>query len=267
MKIDSLKLVYFSPTGTTKKVAHSIIKGLDIKPAILYDITKPQIRENITIKTGKEELLIVAVPVYMGRVPAIISKYLHRIKANKTPVICIVVYGNRTYASALLELQDILSGTGCIPVASGAFIGEHSFSDKEFPIAESRPDSSDLQIAENLGKKVKDKLHSIHAVEEILKNEVPGNYPYGGVTELWSVDFIAVSDKCTKKGTCAEVCPTGAINTEDTSIIDKEKCISCCACIKSCPENARTMKESRVKDAAIRLNKLFREPKIPEVFY
>ncbi|MFA5419414.1 MAG: 4Fe-4S binding protein [Bacteroidales bacterium] len=49
--------------------------------------------------------------------------------------------------------------------------------------------------------------------------------------------------------------------------MDKEKCISCCACIKNCPENARSIKESQVKEAAIRLNSLFREPKFPEIFY
>jgi len=266
MEILSLKLVCFSPTGTTKKVAQSIAKGLDIEQVSLYDITKPKTRETIT-ETKEEELLIVTVPVYMGRVPAIINKYLSNIKAHKTPVVCVVVYGNRTYGNALLELNDILSGAGCIPIAYGAFIGEHSFSSRELPIAEFRPDSNDLQFAENFGERIKEKLHSIQSVEEMCKIKIPGNYPYGGVTELWSVDFIAISDKCTKKGICAEVCPTGAINIENTNIIDKEKCISCCACIKNCPENARTIKESKVKDAAIRLNNLFREPKIPEVFY
>lgn len=266
MKIKSLKIICFSPTGTTKRIALSIAKGLDIKRVSLYDITKPEARENIS-ETKRDELLIVAVPVYMARVPAILNKYLNNIKAHKTPAVCVVVYGNRTYGNALLELNDILSGSGCIPVAGGAFIGEHSFSCKELPIAESRPDSNDLQFAENFGKRIKEKLHSVQSVKEISKVKIPGNYPYGGVTELWSVDFISISDKCRKKGICAEVCPTGAINLIDTSIIDKEICISCCACIKICPENARTIKESKVKDAAIRLNSMFREPKIPEIFY
>lgn len=63
------------------------------------------------------------------------------------------------------------------------------------------------------------------------------------------------------------MCPTGAIDREDTSIIDKEKYISCCSCIKNCPENALTIKESKVKEAAIRLNRQFQEPKNPEIFY
>jgi ferredoxin len=265
MEIQSLKLVCFSPTGTTKKVVQSIAKGLNIEQVSSYDITKPKARENI-IEAKEDELLIVAVPVYMGRVPALINNYLSNLKAHKTPLVCIVVYGNRTYGNALLELKDILTGTGCIPVAGGAFIGEHSFSTTELPIAESRPNADDLEYAINFGKKIKEKLQAVSTIDEITKIKIPGNYPYGGVTELWSVDFIAISEKCAKKGICVEVCPTGAIDIEDTSIIDKEKCISCCACIKNCPENARKIKESKVKEAAIRLNSLFRVPKIPEGF-
>ncbi len=266
MEIHSLKLVCFSPTGTTKKVAQSIAKGLNIEKVNLYDITKPEEREN-KLKIIENELLIVAVPVYMGRVPALIYNYLSNIKATKAPTVCVVVYGNRTYGNALLELKNILTGKDCIPIAGGAFIGEHSFSSTELPIAESRPKPDDLDYAINFGKKIKEKLLSVSSIDEINDIKIPGNYPYGGVTELWSIDFIAISDKCSKKGICSEVCPTGAIDKEDTSIIDKEKCISCCACIKNCPENARTIKESKVKEAAIRLNSLFQEQKTPDIFF
>ena len=177
-----------------------------------------------------------------------------------------VVYGNKTYGNALLELKDILVGTGCIPIAGAAFIGEHSFSNAELPIAQSRPNINDLKYAENLGRSVIMKLNHIQSIEESHEVIVPGNHPYGGVTELWNVDFIAVNDRCTKHGICAEVCPTGAISIENTKLIDIEKCISCCACIKKCPENARTIKEGKVKDAAVRLNNLFQEPKKAEVF-
>ncbi|NLF43222.1 MAG: 4Fe-4S binding protein [Bacteroidales bacterium] len=266
MELQSLKLVCFSPTGTTKKVAQSIVKGLNIEKVHQYDITKPEGRGNI-IEAGEEELLVVAVPVYMGRVPSLIIECLSNIKGKKTPTVCVVVYGNRTSGNALLELNDILTKTGCITIAGGAFIGEHSFSTAELPIAKSRPNVDDLRYATNFGNKIKEKLLSVSTIDEISNVKIPGKYPYGGVTELWSVDFIAVSNKCSNKGICSEVCPTGAINKEDTSIIDIEKCISCCACIKSCPENARTIKESKVKEAAIRLNSLFQEPKAPEVYY
>ena len=95
---------------------------------------------------------------------------------------------------------------------------------------------------------------------------IPSNYPYGGVTELWSIDFIAVSKDCKECGICAEECPVGAIDSKNSALIDTVICTLCCACIKHCAQNARTMKPGIMKDAAIRVHELFRERKEPELF-
>jgi len=265
MKIQSLKLVYFSPTGTTKAIIQGIARGINQSAVELIDITKPNARKQ-QLQTSENELLVVAVPVYMGRVPALLMEWLLRIKAHNTPTVCIVVYGNRVYDDALLELKDTLITCGCLPITCAAYIGEHSFSSSETPTAEGRPDASDLHHAELLGRKINEKLLSISSVDHISDINIPGNYPYGGVTELWNVDFIAVSNDCAQCGICAEVCPVGAIASENSNLIDNEKCITCCACIKNCPQNARTMKTGLVKDAAIRLNTLYQERKEPVFF-
>lgn len=265
MKIQSLKLVCFSPTGTTKTIIQGVARGINQHTVELIDITTPDARKQ-QLQTSENDLLIVAVPVYMGRVPALINEWLHGIKAHNTPTVCIVVYGNRVYDDALLELKDILKKCGCIPIAGAAYIGEHSFSSSETPTAEGRPDASDLNHAELFGRKINEKLLSVSSVEQISHINIPGNYPYGGITELWNVDFIAISNECTQCGICAEVCPVGAMDSENSNLIDKEKCITCCACIKNCPQNARTMKPGLVKDGAMRLNKLYKERKEPVFF-
>jgi ferredoxin len=265
MKIQSLKLVYFSPTGTTKAIVQGVARGINQSAVELIDITKPNARKQ-QLQTSGNELLVVAVPVYMGRVPALLIEWLHAIKAHNTPAVCIVVYGNRVYDDALLELKDILIKRGCIPIACAAYIGEHSFSSSETPIAEGRPDANDLNHAELLGCKINEKLQSVSSGDGITEIKVPGIYPYRGDSKLWSVDFIAVSNECSQCGVCAEGCPVGAIDSENSNLIDKEKCITCCACIKNCPQNARTMKTGLVKDAAMRLNKLYKERKEPVFF-
>ena len=265
MNLESAKVVYYSPTGTTKAVVQGVARGLDADAIEFIDITKPSARKR-PIEISGNELFIVAVPVYMGRVPALLDEWLSAIKADNTPAVGVVVYGNRAYENALLELRDILKGRGCIPIAGGAYIGEHSFSSAETPTAAGRPDGADLAHAESFGRKIREKLESVSSVDQCPDLAIPGEYPYGGVTELWSVDFILVSDECTQCGICAEACPVGAINPDKSDLIDKEKCITCCACIKICPENARTMKDSPVKDAAMRLNKLYQDRKEPEFF-
>ena len=106
MQIQTLKLAYFSPTGTTRSIVQAVARGINQNSAEQIDVTKPNMRKK-QLQTSKNDLLVVAVPVYIGRVPALLGEWLHAIKADKTPAVCIVVYGNRAYDDALLELKDI----------------------------------------------------------------------------------------------------------------------------------------------------------------
>jgi ferredoxin len=265
MNIQSLRLVCFSPTGTTKAILRGIARGFNPTTMEIIDITTPEAR-NQTLKPLGNELLVVGLPVYMGRVPALITDWLHTISAQNAPTVCVVVYGNRAYEDALLELTDILILCGCIPIAGAAFIGEHSFSGNEFHTAKGRPDAIDLHQAELFGQKIQQMLNSIPSIADISGVEMPGCKPYRWNGKLWDVDFIKVSDACTQCGICAEGCPVGAIDLGNSSMIDHKKCITCCACIKNCPQNAKTMKTGLVKDAAIRLSNLYQKRKEPEFF-
>jgi ferredoxin/flavodoxin len=265
MEVQTLKLVYFSPTGTTKSVVQGISRGINQYSVEIVDVTDPDTRTK-PLQTSENELLVIAVPVYMGRVPALLLDWLQAINAQKTPVVCVAVYGNRAYDDALLELKNIMTKCGCKPIACAAYIGEHSFSTPEIPVAEGRPDAQDLHHAELFGRKIDEKLQSVFSVDQIPEVNVPGIHPYRGDSKLWNVDFIAVSDECMQCGVCAKRCPTGAIDPENSLLIDTEKCITCCACIKSCPQKARAIKTGLVKDASIRLSTRYQERKDPEFF-
>jgi NAD-dependent dihydropyrimidine dehydrogenase PreA subunit len=180
--------------------------------------------------------------------------------------LCVVVYGNRAYDDALLELKNIMTKSGCKPIACAAYIGEHSFSNPETPVAEGRPDAQDLHHAELFGRKIDEKLQTVLSVDLISDANLPGIYPYRGDSKLWIIDFIAVNDERTHCGVCAKGCPTGAIDPENNGLIDTEKCITCCACIKLCPKKAKTIKAGLVKGASIRLSTRYKERKEPEIF-
>lgn len=215
MKIESLKLVCFSPTGTSRAVLQGIARGIDPGNAELVDVTTPDARKK-PLQTSEDELLIVAVPVYMGRVPAILTEWLQAMKARNTLAVAVVVYGNRVFDDALIELNDILIGCGCTTIAGAAFIGEHSFSNAETPTARDRPDTSDLNLAEEFGRKIQEKLSTILSVDQVPGVHIPGCHPYRGDSTLWTVDFIAVSEDCTQCGACAEGCPAGAPSIRTT---------------------------------------------------
>ena len=53
MKIQSVKLVYFSPTGTTKAVARGIARGIDHGTVEELDITRPAARDRALEDLGE----------------------------------------------------------------------------------------------------------------------------------------------------------------------------------------------------------------------
>jgi ferredoxin len=265
MNIGTAKLVYFSPTGTTQNIVRAIARGFSPGSMEEIDITKPGARVQ-PLQVSENDLLIIGVPVYVGRVPAIVLPWLKAIKARNTPAVCVVLYGNRTYEDALLELRNLVTECGCTAVAGAAFLGEHSFSDATAPIAPGRPDAGDLRLAEEFGQKIQKQLRSVSPGSPIPEAAIPGQYPYRGDSRLWTEDFIAVGDTCTQCGICEEQCPVGAIDPEDSKKIDAKLCVSCCACIRNCPAQARSIKPGRVKDAQIRLHTLFPDRKEPECF-
>ena len=266
MKITSAKLACFSPTGTSRAIVQAISEGLSINDFELVDMTKPEVRQK-KLQTTNNELLVVAMPVYSGRLPVLAENWLNDISLSGTPTICVAVYGNREYDDALLELQDLVKKQGGVPLACAAFIGEHSFSAEGTPIAVSRPDKQDLEKACAFGTAVQKVIDSFEQNLEIPEIAVPGNRPYKERSKGAPLDFIEIGENCTECGVCASVCPTGAISKALPTETDLAKCIRCCACIKACPVHARSMKEGAMMDIARKLSSMCAERKEPVTFF
>jgi len=229
-----INLLYFSPTGTTAHVVEAVAAGMGGK-ATAYNITLPRERET-SREFDEEDLLIVGVPVYGGRIPQFLENYFVGVRGNRTPAVLVAVYGNRDYDDALLELRNIFEGNGFTAIAAGAFIGEHSFSDT---IATGRPDREDLESAVFFGRSVKEKLEATTA-QDWPGLAVKGNYPYK--ERKTAPPMAPVTDEhCLACGLCVEVCPMGAVDRSDFSYADAQKCIRCCSCIKNCPVKSKSM--------------------------
>jgi ferredoxin len=260
---NSVKLIYFSPTRTTKKIVEGIAAAFHGKSVKPFDLTPPTAKtEPVNELFGG--LAIIGTPVYAGRIPSDAIHRLQRIKANNTLAVVVVVYGNREYEDALLELKDLAINAGFTPIAGGAFIGEHSYADEKTPIANGRPDVEDLKKAKNFGKLIRDKIGRIQTPEEISPVHVPGNFPYRERPTRSKISPITKDPLCIQCGTCVDVCPTAAITLEEKIRTDQEACIRCCACVKNCPTHARVMEHPRIKQIAERLSKNAR--KEPEMY-
>ena len=239
--------VYFSATDTTKKTVLTIadeaarLLGAERED---YDFTLPGMREN-GFAAGKDDLVIFGTPVYAGRVPNVLLKYLATIQGNGALAVPVVLFGNRNFDDGLIELRDILENTGFHTVAAAAFVGEHTFSKT---LAAGRPDADDMKEALAFAGKIAEKVKGLPEGEAPAPVEVEGvPHPYRGYYQPRdrkgvSIDIrkvkSLVSDACDDCKICADVCPMGSISHENvreyTGI-----CIKCGACIKKCPKQAR----------------------------
>ncbi len=265
MQISNTVTAYFSPTGTTQKIINAIAKGTDAGQVKSLDLTLPD-GASQEIPDFNDDLVIIGAPVYAGRLPKEAVERLSKLKGNNTPAVLVVLYGNREFEDALIELKDIAVENGFIPVAGSAFIGEHSYTAPETPIAVGRPDADDLAKAEAFGKEIIKKLSSIEDIKNETPVEVPGNKPYKDGLPVSDDCAKTNMDLCTQCGTCIPLCPTGAIADDGAYTTDSAACILCCACVKGCPEDARYTDSERVKKAAKWLSENFAEPKQPEIF-
>jgi ferredoxin/flavodoxin len=251
MNITSINTILFSPTGTSRKVALAVADALSLGNRIV-DATYST-PSGVCYKS--DELVIVAVPVYGGKVAPLALQRIEALQGNNTPIVLIAVYGNRAYEEALVQLDEFVRCRGFVPIAAGAFVGEHSYSTSRYPIAKGRPDATDLADARAWGKSIGAKLAQIASPEavNVASLKAPTN---SFMSQLRFVNFIKEqrqvtaaakpkvevdADKCKLCGKCAKPCPTGAISTGDYLHTDTSRCIKCCACVKGCPAKARTL--------------------------
>jgi len=266
MQINHVKLVYFSPTATTKKTLESIAQGIGAQDVEHFDLTLPEGARQSIPPFAEDDLVILGAPVYGGRVPAEAVKRFKQIKAEQTLAVPVVLYGNREFEDALLELKDLAVELGFKPLAAGAFIGEHSFATEELPIAMGRPDSQDVQIAVEFGAKIKEKAGALQAADEQGDLQIPGRFPYEGGPKALAASPVTKEDVCVLCGTCASVCPTEAITVDAMVITKVELCIRCTACVKNCPTGARVWENEKLHQMATFLSEKCAARKEPRVF-
>ncbi|MGQ1911495.1 EFR1 family ferrodoxin [Marinifilum sp. RC60d5] len=264
MNTSSVNLIYFSPTGTSKKVIKAIGQELGVQQVNEFDITPLAFASSENVKI-ENELSIIAIPVYGGRVPEQALEHLQKFQVKNAPVVLLAVYGNRHYDDALLELKDAVLEIGFTPFAAGAFIGEHSYSIDRKPIAQNRPDESDIlkakQFAHDLLLKIQDGEANGFKI-----CDVPGNVPYKTKGQMPDIAPTTEEELCDLCGICAEVCPVDVIDVTDKVLTNSKACIRCCACIKACPTDARVFDNEFIDGIREKLFTNCSERREPEFF-
>ena len=195
--------ICFSPTGGTRKAADILAGELSTEIQNI-DLTDSTADFN-NISLTQNDISVIAVPSYGGRVPEPAAKRISAIHGNGSRAILMCVYGNRAYEDTLAELQDVAK----------------------------QADAQDQACLAGFAKQIQAKLSGGDTSEP----EILGNRPYkksggGGMVPK-------PTKGCTKCGLCAEKCPVQAIDRTNPGNVNGSACISCMRCVSICPGSAR----------------------------
>ena len=238
--------VYFSATGSTRRVvcrlAREVSRLLGI-PCHEEDLTPPDARLK-SRKYREGDLVVFGLPVHRGRVPQHMLPCLRSIQGGGALAVPVVLYGNRSYGDALIELRQLLEADGFWPVAAGAFIGQHALSDR---LGKDRPDKTDMDRADRMAAAIVEKLRSSAPQELLQPLEVRGRdlirpyfQPVGRTGRRIALQKIRphAADHCTGCGLCVRQCPMGALSLVEGRPQVAGRCIRCTACVRHCPSGA-----------------------------
>lgn len=223
----SICKIIFSPTGNTEKAADMVCRafgGAEIRVDLMDR------NESGAHIFCESDICVVAMPAFVGRVPALAAEKMARLQGNGAKAILMAVYGNRAIEDTLVEMQDILEKAGFACVAGMSVVAEHSIM-RQF--AHGRPDEKDAAVLEGFGAQVRAKLEK----SDLSVPALPGNRPYRDYSGV--IMKPQAGEKCDQCGACAAKCPVEAIPAERPSETNTDICISCMGCIAVCPKQAR----------------------------
>lgn len=234
--------MFFSPTGGTDKVTAMLTSHWG-KAERSVDLTNNEM-DFSSIAFQAEDVAVIAVPSYGGRVPGLAAERIQQVHGNGARAVLVCAYGNRAYEDTLAELEDLATTAGFQVTAAVAAVAEHSIARR---IAAGRPDAEDQAVLADFGRTIRVRLENGETA-----GPIPGNRPYkkagGGLAPQ-------TEDTCIQCGQCAARCPAGAIDPADAGKVDASKCIGCMRCVAICPQHAKALDASKLAGIEAMLEK------------
>ena len=225
----TLKLVYFSPTDSTKKILHRMANEMGFPIGEEFNLTNYEYN-NFEHTFEENDLIFVGCPVYGGRVPQTAKNRFNRLKGSNTKIAIILAYGDMHYDNSLMEIYEKIKNNDFAIVGMGAFVSRHSVVKS---IGFNRPNEKDYECLKIFCKKIIENINANKIIDLKLERSF-GKYR--------SVPIKPKGKKnCIKCGLCIKLCPENAIEYINPRLTNKKKCICCMRCIKYCPNNARNL--------------------------
>ena len=234
-------IIYFSGTGNSAYVAHSLGKLLDEETVRLTDRAPSEI-----VFSGK--YLIIVYPIYSWGVPPIVLEYISRLndgfvaKAARVKTYMICVCGDET-AMAPEMLKPILGARG-LNYAGGWSVQmpNNYVLLPGFNVDPVKLEKEKLKAAPERVGRIAEEIRQGAIKEDFVRGRHPKTksrmiYPlfkrWGIVPSKWHF-----TEECVGCGRCEKVCPVGNIKFVGGRPKWGSDCTSCLACYHICPGHA-----------------------------
>jgi len=184
--------IYYSPEGGTAKMAEILAKDIALRlrencPEEIESMCCDIEDASNLPELGAETVAVIAMPVYMGKIPLPGIKAMRDIRGYSAMTLALVSYSGRTFGNALYELKEYASDRGFEPIGAGAFAISYGA-----VRGSSRPGSvvMDVDALSDFGKASAAKIMRLGGCDiEGLKVkpaplEVKGNMPRHGISRL-----------------------------------------------------------------------------------
>ncbi len=270
MNIEKVWALYYSASGTTDRAVNTLAEELAARldlPLERVSFTRPAERAK-DYAFRETDLVVVGCPTYAGRMPnRIMPDFRERLRGGGALAVPVVLFGNRSYDGSLAELRAVLEGNGFRPVAAGAFVGRHAFTDR---LGTDRPDWDDKKRLRDFARQIAEKIQGGDRTPVQVPGDPSAAYYVPKGRDGQPVNFLKAKpktdlSKCCNCGVCARACPMGAIDPRNVALVPG-LCIKCHACVRKCTHHAKFFDDPDFLSHVAMLEEAFQEPKENEVF-
>lgn len=236
-----VSIVYFTGTGSTKRVAKEFEKGFVNKDV---RVNCYEINHNNIYNYPDADLLLLIYPVYALNAPEPIYDFIRKLPdLKKCPAAVISVSGGgeitpntacRLHCIRRLEKKGFPVIYERMVVMPSNFLAAtpKELSARLFEVLPDRVCNIINDILAGVSHRTKPSLlnRALSCVGELEKSRVFGGKAFG--------HHMKVNKSCTGCGLCRKGCPTGNISMKNNIPVFGHQCAICLKCIYSCPKKA-----------------------------
>ena len=225
----SLKIVYFSPTDTTKNIVNKVASEMALPIIKEFNLTNYEYN-NFKYTFNENDVILLGSPVYGARIPKTAKNRFNGLTGSNSKIVLVLTYGNVHYDYSPIEFYEMIKNKGFTIIGIGVFSVRHNVFKN---IGLNRPNEQDYKEIKQFSQNLVEKIN--RNTNKNIEIKWEGSF---GENPKYPVRPKG-NKNCQKCGLCIKLCPENAIEPTDPRKTIKDKCAFCTRCIKYCPNRAR----------------------------